>query len=297
MALSTRIRSLTAHVEWRYVLILYWIILLAFTIQGLRSFTPEVFFVLFLGVVLFLGRIREYLRDWFPFLVFILAYEALRSVTGQLAHNVHITDLIAAERWLFGGHIPTLVLQARLHPTEALHWYDAVLTIFYSSHFIFAFFVAFLLWLKRRPLFQRFTRGFLLMTFAGLLTYLLYPAMPPWLASLQGHLPPVPRLVIPAYSTFLSGLGFPVVSIYQGLQSNLVAAMPSLHSAWPTYVALCLTSFFRWRGAVAWIVPVGVWFTVVYFGEHYVIDVFVGILYAVGAFLLTRPQTSHPKTA
>jgi len=65
-----------------------------------------------------------------------------------------------------------------------------------------------------------------------------------------------------------------------------VAAMPSLHAAYALLFALFVTRLFktRWR-YVAWIYPLLIWVGTVYQGEHYVIDVLAGILFAILAYL------------
>jgi membrane-associated phospholipid phosphatase len=68
---------------------------------------------------------------------------------------------------------------------------------------------------------------------------------------------------------------------------NPVAAIPSLHGAWSTLAALIL---WRWRPRL-W--PIGVTaafvqqFAVVYLGEHYVIDILLGDVLAIGAWWLS----------
>jgi membrane-associated phospholipid phosphatase len=73
----------------------------------------------------------------------------------------------------------------------------------------------------------------------------------------------------------------------QADQSNPVAAMPSLHTAY----ALMAVAFFlpmvrrRWW-PVLLAYPLAMTFTLVYTGEHYVIDVFVGWIYVAATFVL-----------
>ena len=63
--------------------------------------------------------------------------------------------------------------------------------------------------------------------------------------------------------------------------------MPSLHAA---YSLLVLLFAYAWRGRPGlWCaVPytLGMWFTVVYLGDHYVADIAVGAAYAAAGWLL-----------
>jgi len=67
---------------------------------------------------------------------------------------------------------------------------------------------------------------------------------------------------------------------------NLVAAVPSLHAAWPVIGLLVI----RKHGLPHWLFgaqalqALGVAFAVVYAGEHYAVDVLAGVIYALVAW-------------
>ena len=75
---------------------------------------------------------------------------------------------------------------------------------------------------------------------------------------------------------------------------NPFAAMPSLHSALTVLIVLAL---WRWRKlrapAVLYLAAMG--FTLVYCGEHYVIDLLVGAAVAVAAWLVSTRLVGSPK--
>jgi membrane-associated phospholipid phosphatase len=68
---------------------------------------------------------------------------------------------------------------------------------------------------------------------------------------------------------------------------NNVAAMPSIHAAYPMLICL-----FFWKGAsrrkrvLLLAYPICMAFTLVYTGEHFVIDILMGWLYAAATFSL-----------
>jgi membrane-associated phospholipid phosphatase len=69
------------------------------------------------------------------------------------------------------------------------------------------------------------------------------------------------------------------VLAYSHFESNPVAAMPSLHAAFPVLVWLIMWKIQpRWGWATI-VYPLLMDFAVVYLGEHYVIDVLAGTLY------------------
>ncbi|MDD5567114.1 MAG: phosphatase PAP2 family protein [Patescibacteria group bacterium] len=248
--------------------------------QGSVGF--DTLFVIFLGFAIFIRRAKTFIIDWAPFVLLIFLYESMRGIADDLNARVHITDLIAWERGLFGGAMPSLKLQGWLHPDGLSHWFDYIFGFFYAAHFIFPLALGFILWLKRRRYFRFFANGFIILTLAGFATYVLFPAMPPWMASEQGYLPPVTK-ILNTLTQASAGVHLPTV--YRVVGANQIAAMPSLHAAWPWYTFLCLVFFFKKRGLWFGIVPLATWFGVVYLGEHYVIDVIAGIIYASLAFL------------
>ncbi|MDP3964429.1 MAG: phosphatase PAP2 family protein [bacterium] len=269
-------------VFWGYV----FIIVVFVTGRGLRvSF--DLLFLLLFGVVLLMPRrlpIGSFLRDWLPFVLLLAAYEFMRGIADNLSARVHIEDLIAWEASWFGDPIPTLRLQEALYVAGVYAWYDYAFAIVYASFYFFPFMVGFFLWFRRREDFKIFSNGFLLLSFAGFLTYVLYPAMPPWLASREGFLPEVTK-ILEGMST--ASLGIQLPSVYQAVGANLIAAMPSLHSAWPWYTALSLVYFFGWKMWPFFFLPLVTWLGVVYLGEHYLVDVVAGVGYATLAFLAT----------
>ena len=69
------------------------------------------------------------------------------------------------------------------------------------------------------------------------------------------------------------------------INPNDVAAFPSLHAAYPTLAFLFTRRAFGRVGYVMIGYAACVWFAVIYLGDHYLIDVLAGILYAVVAYL------------
>jgi membrane-associated phospholipid phosphatase len=64
-----------------------------------------------------------------------------------------------------------------------------------------------------------------------------------------------------------------------------VAAVPSLHAAYPVLVLLFFWGRARpWLRALLVAYPLAMAFTLVYGGEHYVFDVVLGWVYAVAVF-------------
>jgi membrane-associated phospholipid phosphatase len=164
--------------------------------------------------------------------------------------------------------------------------------------------VAVVLWLRDRARWLSFVRRWFALSALGLLTYFLYPAAPPWWAAMHGALEPVTRSSTAGWRALgLHGAGN-ILNAMQVSAANPVAAMPSLHTAF----ALFVVAFFLRGTARRWwppllAYPLAMTFTLVYTGEHYVIDVLVGWAYVGLTFLLvgwlerrwaTRTRPPHP---
>jgi len=108
--------------------------------------------------------------------------------------------------------------------------------------------------------------------------YILYPMAPPWMASEEGYIQAtLPRLTGRGWRDL--GLGrFDLV--LQGV-GNPVAAMPSLHAGITFLVAMY--GIWRLRTPLRYLLllyPVAMSVTLVYYGEHYVVDVLAGAVLA-----------------
>lgn len=220
--------------------------------------------------------------DWLPFTGVLLLYDQTRGVADALGLPLHEKDILDAEKWLFGGTEPTLWLQHHLYDAAHVHWYDALVTLVYTSHFLATPILAALLWLRDRTLWLRYISRVVLLAVTGLVTYCLFPEAPPWLAARDGLTAPVERLSARGWIWLHAGNLNDTLARAQNAGSNAVAAMPSLHTAFATLVAIMIGTRLRsrWRWLLA-LYPAAMGFTLVYTGEHYVLDLLAGVLYAL----------------
>lgn len=230
------------------------------------------------------GRV---LLDWLPFTAALVAYDYSRGVATLIDLPLHMSDVASVDRDVFGV-VPTVWLQDHLLDPGVPHWYDAVATLVYTTHFLATPVVAVVLWLRSRVVWLAFITRVIVLAVAGVVTYVLFPAAPPWYAAQEGVIPPVLR------ATSRGWLWLHVNKAGNLLQegqvaSNPVAAMPSLHTAYSTVIALfVLTLLGRsarpWVRRVRWAVllyPVLMGAALVYLGEHYVVDLVAGVVYAL----------------
>ncbi len=242
----------------------------------------------------------RFARDWVALVVMLVIYNASRGLAGQDVQP-HITEMIHADTWMFGwltgGEIPTLWLQQHLYNPIHIQWYDALVSLVYFSHFVGTLTVAVILWLRSRPVWAAWVRRWFTLTALGLATYFLYPAAPPWFAYPTSP-PWLGGLVLPDQVHRISTRGWEVIGLHcagnllnaaQVNASNLIAAMPSLHAAY----SLLIVAFFLPKVRKRWwplllAYPLAMAFTLVYSGEHYMIDVLMGWLYVAFTLVVVR---------
>ncbi|MCL4403750.1 phosphatase PAP2 family protein [Patescibacteria group bacterium] len=238
-------------------------------------YAPDQFFV-FAGLVAFvIGKGKKFLRDWTPPILLILAYEYLRTLIPQINPVVHYLPMIDFDKFIFGVP-PTIALQHLFYSAGALHWYDYAASFLYYSHFVIPLLVAFAFWLRDRLLFENYVFTIVGVSFVGFLTFLLFPAAPPWLAGLNGFLPPVTHITDIVSRHLLGSLALPTV--YAVFKSNPVAAVPSLHMAYATVTAVFLSKKFpKWTPLFV-LYSLAMAAGVMYLGEHYFFDVLTGVI-------------------
>jgi membrane-associated phospholipid phosphatase len=227
-------------------------------------------------------RLLRVVLDWLPFTLVLMAYDQSRTVATLVNLPLHESDIASAESRLFGGNIPSVWMQTQFYTPNAVHWYDAVATLVYASHFLATPALAAFLWLRNRGLWLAYITRVIVLAFAGLVTYVLFPEAPPWLAARDGYLAPVGRLSARGWIWLHAGNVNTTLAEAQTAGSNAVAAMPSLHTAFATLIALFIGSLLRtrWRYLLA-LYPLAMAFTLVYTGEHYILDCVAGVLYAL----------------
>jgi membrane-associated phospholipid phosphatase len=189
-------------------------------------------------------------------------------------------DLSGLERWVFAGTIPTLTLQHDFYHPGVVGLQDIVGMVFYFMHFVLPIVVGFVFWVTSREYYWRFVAALLLMCFLAFVTYLFWPSAPPWY---QLH-----DVVKINDQTVHAIWGYTLVSpIYHSFNPNSFAAFPSLHAAFPMLAAVYAWQRYKLLalGLVVW--SAAVVLSIVYLGEHYVVDALVSILYvAVATFIV-----------
>jgi membrane-associated phospholipid phosphatase len=227
---------------------------------------------------------RAVVVDWLPLMVVLLCYDLSLPVREWLGIAPHVWPQLDADRVVF-GELPTISLQRSLYDVKVAHWYDYVTFVVYLSHFFVTLLVLGLLWKLSYERFRHYRVLVVALATAGFVTYVLFPAVPPWLAASYGYIGPVHRTIAGMWGAV--GIA-PAQALFEnhGEFYNQEAALPSLHAAYPMLLLLFFwgVGVSRWArvGLLAYVLAMA--FTLVYSGEHYVSDILIGWLYAAAVF-------------
>lgn len=252
------------------------------------GFRPEhvLMFGLFLGLFFATEATRKLAVALIPFIIFGLSYDWMRVYPNYMVNSIDVKDLYDLEKLLFGININGEILI----PNEyfALH-YSSIMDFFAGIFYLtwvpvpIAFGI-YLYFKKQRNIYLQFALVFLLVNLIGFAGYYIHPAAPPWYAMEYGF---EPILNTPGNSAGLARfdelLGVSIFDSIYGRNSNVFAAVPSLHSA---YMVVTLFYAVKNKSSIAikvtlTILMFGIWFTAVYSYHHYIIDVLLGVLCAL----------------
>lgn len=267
----------------------FFLILTALCI-GLR---PEHFLMSGLFLVLFFAgkTTRKLAVALLPFILFAISYDWMRVYPNYQVNPIDVKGLYEAEKSLFGLSVDGTVLI----PCEYFALNHCSAADFFAGVFYLCWVpvpIAFGLWLYLkgdRKVYLRFAMVFLLVNLMGFAGYYIHPAAPPWYAMNYGFEPilDTPGNVA-GLGRFDELMGCSIFNSIYGRNANVFAAVPSLHAAYMV-VALAYAIIDRckkWLVALFAFIMVGIWWTAVYSGHHYLIDVMLGITCALLGILV-----------
>jgi membrane-associated phospholipid phosphatase len=231
---------------------------------------------------------REMLQlviDWAPMVIVLGAYDVTRGAADKLGIGVHFHPMIDFDKAVFFGQTPTEWLQHHLYDPGTLSAWNVGFTLIYTSYFLTPFALAGWLWARDRPAYLRFAKRLVSLAIAGVITYILFPAAPPWMAANEGLLHDVTRTTSEGWK--IIGVGTSILFSEGQASVNLVAAVPSLHAAFTMLVALALWGRVRrpWLRPLLLLYPAAMALTLMATGEHYFFDIVLGWLYAGGVMV------------
>lgn len=250
---------------------------------GIRS---DHIYILVLWIVAyyFNETTRRFILGFSIFIVYWIIYDSMRIIPNYEVSNVHIREPYELEKLLFGININDVILTPneffRLHHNTLL---DFLSGLFYINWVPIPIAFAFYLYVKNKELFLKFSLVFLLVNIFGFIIYYIYPAAPPWYVDLYGfdlHIGVQGNSA--GLERFDQLIGVPVFENIYNKNANVLAAIPSLHSAYPVIV-LYFGLLVKMK-KINWfflLFMFGIWFSAVYSSHHYFVDVILGGFLAV----------------
>ena len=260
----------------------------------------EHYFLVILWLTAFYAheKSRSFILGFSVFIVFWIIYDSMRIVPNYEVAHVHIKEPYEFEKSLFGIHLNgSLLTPNEYFALNNSKFLDFLSGFFYLNWMPVPIGFGIYLYLKDKYLFLKYSFAFLFVNLLGFCIYYLYPAAPPWYVDFYGF----DLKIVPGNRAGLIRFdkltGIPVFANIYNKNANVLAAMPSLHSAYPVVVlyysikkhlSLSIKIFLG-------IFMLGIWFSAVYSGHHYIIDVLAGILVAVFGLFIFEKLSKNPE--
>ncbi len=255
-------------------------LLLAGVLIGFK--TDQLFLVGLFNTLFYLsGPTRRFILGFTVFIAFWVLFDSMKAFPNYRYNTVHIESIYHLEKALFGikgadGVVLTPNEFWQIHHTTLL---DILAGCFYLCWIPLPLGFAGYLFYKNKAAFFRFSLSFLVVNLIGFVIYYACPAAPPWYVQQYGFAfnahTPGNTAGLARWDAYFH------VSVFSGLyakSSNVFAAMPSLHSAYPLTVLYYGIKYrCKWFNALFATIMVGIWFAAVYSSHHYVLDVLAGI--------------------
>ena len=213
------------------------------------------------------------LREVAFILILTFAYFLTRGlIRGRQSDAfANARDLISLERTLHvdvESAFQTLVMHHR--------WLEGFVNVYYlAGHLPVLIGVAVWLYWRHPSSYKWFRNAFLISALIGLSIYVWLPMAPP--RYMSGFVDTMAQ----------SGNGLDGSAV--GLLYNPYAAMPSLHCGWAALAGfvVILTARPWWGKLIGLFIPIGMIFTVIATGNHYVLDVVAGLIIIAVALMLS----------
>ncbi len=273
-----------------------------FGYKHLTGFEPGSRWFILVGVVVLILLAcwrRGGAMAWLVLMLGLMLFLELRAGADNLGFPVHTEDLWRLEKLLFLGHVPTEALQQALYTPGRFSPVDYFAVAVHWSYFFVPYLVVFVIWLSRPRAISELAYPLALTFVAGLTIYVLLPGTPPWLAAAAPGGPRVYRVV---YFVWNSVSPAAYDRIYQTIgDPNPVACLPSVHFAITFVLFLYSLGKGRWWTLAAGLYSLAMAWSLVYLGEHYMVDVILGGVVAWVAWFVygklavrRRPSAGYP---
>jgi hypothetical protein len=212
---------------------------------------------------------------------YLTAYKMPHDDPEALERRVHIEYPVTIDRALGLGELPNVRLQRAFGAPGRIQWREKILIWPHWVWFAVPHSAVAYILLRHRERFPSAAVRMYAVFDLGALVYWALPTAPPWYAAKEGRMGGASgqqlavRRMMTEYGVEFWGEAWP--PLYSVFGGNPLAAMPSLHFATSVMAAHLLSEVGPGPGLVGWTYTGLLGVALVYLGEHYVIDLLVGL--------------------
>src|ERR1700743_617587 len=250
-------------------------ILLSTFLVGYKS--DQLTLVAIVNVLFYASSIsRKFIIGFAIFIFYWIIFDYMKAFPNYDYNTVHIADLYGFEKHLFGINLNGKIVTPNEYlAIKGTTFLSVVTGLFYLCWIPVPLSFAAYLFFKNKRQFLYFALTFLLVNLLGFVVYYVYPAAPPWYIEYYGfNFHPLTIGNTGGLAKFDSYFHITLFKSIYAKGSNVFAAMPSLHSAYPVIVLYyglknrlgVINIFFG-------VVMVEIWLTAIYASHHYILDV------------------------
>jgi len=237
------------------------------------------------------SKTRRFVLGFSFFILFWILYDSMRAIPNYTVNTVHIKQPYNLEKFLFGiKYNGDILTPNEYFAITSNKIFDFLSGFFYINWMPVPLGFGLYLYIKDKKLFLQYSIAFLIINILGFVIYYLYPAAPPWYVAKYGfdlHIGvPGDRAGLVRFDDLV---GVPVFKNIYNKNANVLAAMPSLHAAYPLIVLYyAIKKKMKKTAIVIFVIfALGIWFSAIYSNHHYAIDVLAGVILAMtGLFLI-----------
>jgi membrane-associated phospholipid phosphatase len=222
-------------------------------------------------------RLRDALIFASQMWAFTMVHELPYDEPEKLRARLKVRYPIRIDRVIGGGRLPNARLQRLLVPADgSVTRFDRLLTFAHWAWFFEPHLSLVYLLLRDQGRFIRAARQMATCFDLGCAIYILLPTAPPWWAAANGYTgdDEIERRMVHVGEEVWGRAWEP---LFNGVDGNPWAAMPSLHFGASVLAAILLSESSPAAGAAGWTYAGVLGFALVYLGEHYVIDLLAGL--------------------
>jgi membrane-associated phospholipid phosphatase len=243
------------------------------------DYLPALIFLAVMPIMTVLSSLGKLSRYWIAVVSMILSYEALQGAVGSLASSRGIHSLYSVDKILLGFNLTGWVQSTLASPAVTV-----LAATFYTMHVPLIFTTCAVVWFAKRELFGKYFTVMIFTSYAALVTFFLLPTAPPWYTGVAGNL---------YQSTIATALPGGFASVLSLAEVDKFAAFPSLHGAYAIISSYFMVKIDRRLALVSIPVTIGILFSTLYLGQHYLIDLIGGATYALIPCLIAERFQIH----